>query len=172
MRKISLFTLCAVVCGISGNGYAGYETAFEEKNIEPVGRVEKIYVRVDGDVYVEQSAVRREPSQELWADVQFVEKTATGHEMEFVRLPEITKVRAGDIVEAKVFEYNELDPSPIMPENHVTKLVAKRNSFMAMAFDLKLQAKSNRRYTSCVESSISQVIFRPGPCFYTGLVAS
>lgn len=143
MRTVYLAILFAVSFGVAGTGFADHEMASGSKKMEPVGKVQRIYIREDGDLFIQVSSRKKASEQELWADVRFAELLTNGRDTEFVRLPDEGTVRQGDLVEAKVIEYNELDPSPIAPESHVTKIVAKRDSVAAMAFELKLLAKTH-----------------------------
>ena len=143
MWKPYLLAVLALACTMASTSFANPESNCALKEVMPVGKVRHIYVRADGGLFVEVHSMNKVRDEELWAEVEFAEKLSSGNDTEFVRLPDSRAVQTGDIVEAKVIEYNELDPSPIAPESHVTKIVAKHDSVAAMAFELKLAAKSH-----------------------------
>ena len=144
MRKSYLLAILALTCSMASTSFANPESSYVSKGLIPVGKVRHIYVRADAGMFVEVRSMKKVHDEELWADVEFAETLSNGNDMEFMRLPESKTVQNGDIVEAEVIAYNELDPSPIAPESHVTKVVAKHDSFASMAFDLKLAAKSRK----------------------------
>lgn len=105
-----------------------------------VGKVERVYVRVAGQVYLDRAFRDAGEGQDLWADVHFAEPLEDGRQMVTALIPDGSHVERGDLTEVR-FAYRSgsrlapvRDVAPMREIDRVTALTAKYHSSAAINY--------------------------------------
>ena len=101
-----------------------------------ISKVETVYVRVARGLYIEKKLLKKTELKELWVDVRFATSLPGEPASELFQVPADIAIDSGDLVTTRIGDPTPRELNLIPVVNRVTRLVAKYDTPMAMAFGL------------------------------------
>jgi hypothetical protein len=104
--------------------------------------VDTVYVREAKGLYIEKKLLRKIEHKELWVDVRFATALPGDPKSELFQVPADIAIERGDLVATRIGEPTLRSMNLLPVVSRVTRLVARHDTLMAMAFGI-----SNSRRT-------------------------
>jgi hypothetical protein len=99
-----------------------------------VGKVERVFVRAAGQVYVDSAFGAAGEGQDRWADVHFAEPLEDGRQAVTALIPDESNVERGDLTEVRFAHRTGMRVGPMREMDRVTALTAKYYSSAAINY--------------------------------------
>jgi hypothetical protein len=101
-----------------------------------VSKVAAVYVREARGLYYEKALLRRAEDKALWVEVRFADALTGGVKSELFLVPAGVAIERGDLVVTRAGDESPRNLNLLPDVSRVTRLVAKHDTLMAMAFGL------------------------------------
>jgi len=99
-----------------------------------VGKVERVFVRAAGQVYLDSAFRAAGEGQDLWADVRFAEPLEDGRQTVTALIPDGSNLERSDLAEVRFAHRTGMRVGPMREMDRVIALTAKYYSSAAMNY--------------------------------------